>query len=984
MNFPISIKRISAGCFSALIISLLLFSANGSYAQDNNIVKITGTVTTADNVALPGVSVAIEDRGVRTTTDAQGKYTIAVARGTTLVFSSVGYDTYKETVGNGNIINVTLSIAAKLLDETVIIGYGSSTKKEITGSVATIKSKDFNKGVFTDAIGLLQGKVAGLTINKPDGADPLATFKIILRGTNTLTSGQGPLIIIDGVAGADLRNVNFEEVVSFDVLKDGAAAAIYGTRGTNGVIIITTKRARAGRTTLELSSQLTTQVAPRMVKNLNAQEFKYAIENYMPSRVGSLYGAETDWFSEITRKNPLSQRYSMALSGGSELFSHRTTFNVEQNNGLLRDNSVGKYLLKTNLKQSAFEDRLTMDYNLSIRMSQYNPANYDLFYQAFIQNPTQPVRDENNVAAGGYSQLQAIEYYNPVAMLNERKREGKTYVLAPNATATLKILKGLNWSNFVSYEIGTSKETSYKTKYYPSIIGRGGEAEVSNSDNFNLQYESVGNYKTSWENHSLQAIAGYSYQKVGASSGYMINSGFDTDIYGPNNIGAGSGLQAGIAEMGTYRSESKLISFFGRAIYNYRQKYMATASLRREGSSKFGKNNKWGYFPAVSLGWKIDEEAFMKSVAWIDDLKFRVGYGVTGNQDFSSYKSQILFGRAGRFYYNNEWINTYQPVSNPNPDLRWEKKQELNIGLDFSLFKNRLGGSLDMYSRSSTDLLYTYNVSVPPYLFRELFTNVGDISNRGIELSLNGNLMKRKDFEWNGIFTASANVNKLKRISNPEFKETSYDVGWLGGSVPLNSQKIQEGKSLGTFYGPVFLGVDDSGFDKFKNANPVGGVSPDDWEEIGNAYPICMLGLTNSFSYKNWDLSFAIRSNIGGKVLNTYRLYYENWAAIGTKNIVRSQLESPGFIGSTTYSSKYLEDATFIKMDNASLNYRVPSRSSYFSSMTFSFTAQNVFMITKYKGLDPEVTLGGLEPGIERLSYYPRTTTLVLGVNIIF
>lgn len=984
MNLSILINAISARLLGALIIALLVFSNSSVYAQNKPVLKVSGTVTDADNKALSNVSITIEGRGTKTTTDVQGRYSIDVVQGGVLIFSIVGYETHQAVVGSNTVINVTLPIAAKLLDETVIIGYGTSTKKEITGSVATIKSKDFNKGVFTDAIGLLQGKVAGLTINKPDGADPLATFKIILRGTNTLTSGQGPLIIIDGVAGADLRNVNFEEVVSFDVLKDGAAAAIYGTRGTNGVIIITTKRAKAGKATVEFSTQLTTQVAPQMVENLDAGEFKYAIENYMPSRSGSLYGAQTDWFSEITRKNPLSQRYSLALTGGSEAFSHRTTFNVEKNNGLLKDNKVNKYLIKTNLKQNAFNDRLAMDYNMSVRMSQYNPANYDLFFQAFIQNPTQPVRDENNVAAGGYSQLQAIEYYNPVAMLHERKREGKTYVIAPNATATLKLSKGLSWSNFVSYEIGTSKETSYKTKYYPSIIGRGGEAEVSNSDNFNLQYESVGNYKTSWGGHSLQAVAGYSYQKVGTSNSYLINSGFDTDIYGPNNIGAGSGLQAGIAEMGSYRSEAKLISFFGRAIYNYNQKYMATISLRREGSSKFGNNNKWGYFPAASIGWKIDEEEFMNGVTWVDDLKFRVGYGVTGNQDFSSYKSQILFGRAGRFYYNGEWINTYQPVSNPNPDLRWEKKQEFNIGLDFSLFKNRVGGSLDVYSRSSKDLLYTYNVSVPPYLYKELFTNVGDISNKGIELSLNGNVMKKRNFEWNAIFTASSNVNKLEKISNPEFKETSYDVAWLGGSVPLFSQRVQEGKSLGTFFGPRFLGIDESGFDRFKNANPIGGVNPDAWEEIGNAYPICMLGLTNSFTYKNWDLSFALRSNIGGKVLNTYRLYYENWSAIGTKNIVYSQLENPNFIGNTTYSSKYLEDATFIKMDNASLSYRVSARSQYFSAMLISFTAQNVFTITKYKGLDPEVSLSGLEPGIERLSYYPRTTTLALGLNVIF
>jgi TonB-linked SusC/RagA family outer membrane protein len=980
MNFFIPAKK--PGFFKMFIIGFFLLSGTALSAQNKT---FSGTVTdVADKTGIPNVAIVAKGSNARTISDSEGKFTLQVPEGVTVVFSSAEYEKAEVVTGSNSTLNITLRKSEKLLEEALVIGYGTSTKKEITGSVSTIKTKDFNSGVYTDALGMIQGKVAGLSITKPDGADPMAKYKIILRGTNTLTSGQGPLIIIDGVIGGDLNNINFNEVVSFDVLKDGAAAAIYGTRGTNGVVIITTKRAKAGRTVLEFNSQLSVQVAPQSVETLSADEFKYAIENYMPSRSGSLYGSKTDWFSEITRKNPLSQNYNLAISGGSDYFSHRTTFNYEKTDGLLKDNGVKKYLLKTNIKQAVFDNRLSLDYNLILRTSEYTPANYNLFYQAFIQNPTQAVYDPTNTKAGGYSQLQAIDYYNPVAMMNERQREGKTFVISPNVTGTLKIIKGLSWTNFLSYEAGMSKETSYKTKYYPQIIGRGGEAEINNSDNFNLQWESYGNYKISRGLHNLQAVAGYSYQKSGFSNNYLINSGFDSDIYGPNNIGAGGGLQAGTAEMGSYRAESKLIAFFARAIYNYDQKYLATISMRREGSSKFGNNNKWGNFPSVSLGWRMEKENFMKNVNWVNELKLRAGYGVTGNQDFGSYKSQILFGRAGRFYYNGEWINSYQPVSNPNPDLRWEKKQEMNIGIDYSLFNRKISGSVEVYSRTSTDLLYTYNVAVPPYLYPELFTNVGDISNQGIELSLNANILKKKDFSWDVLFTASKNVNKLKRISNAEFQETSYDVAWLGGNVPVFSQRLQEGKSLGTFYGPVWLGVDENGYDNFKNENPIGGVNADKWEEIGNANPFCTLGLSNYFSYKNWNLSFAIRSNIGGDVLNSYRLYYENWAAIGTKNIVRTQLENPQFIGATTYSSKYIEDATFVKLDNVSLAYRVPSKVKYFSSLVFSLTAQNVFTITGYKGLDPEVNLGGLEPGIEPLTYYPRTTAVTLGVSVVF
>jgi TonB-linked SusC/RagA family outer membrane protein len=968
-----------------LIVMLVFFHiSSGVHAQIGEKILVSGTVVDQFNgELLPGVNIAVAASSIGTITDVDGKFSLEVPKDGTLVFSFVGFETYEFVAQKSQNVQIKMNAAITALDDVVVIGYGSSTKKEITGSIATVKREDFNHGAFSNPMALLQGKVAGLTIVKPNGADPLAGYNIILRGTNTLTSGQGPLVIIDGVAGAEMKNISPEEIESIDVLKDGAAAAIYGTRGSNGVIIITTKRAKTGLAKVEYNCHLSLQAFPRQVENLTAEEFSSAINQYAPDKVSSLYGNNTDWFKEITRSMPLSQKHNLAISGGTDAFSHRTTIYVENADGLLKDNESNKYLLRTNVNQKMLDNKLLLDYNLSYSMRNYKPANYDLFYQAFIRNPTSSVYDSDNSYSGGYTVLEGIDYYNPVAMLNERMRRGKTNDANGNVRATLNLLKTLNWVNFVSFEQSEWESMSYRTKYYPSILGKGGEAEIENGRNSTLQYESTVNYSNSYGKHSLQGLAGYSFQEQEMNTSYMVNSGFDSDLYGPDNIAAGSALGIGKAEMGSWREKSRLISFFGRAIYNYDERYLATVSIRREGSSKFGKNNKWGWFPAVSVGWRINRESFMDNTDWVNDLKLRVGYGVTGNQNFDSYKSQIMMGIAGRFLYNGEWINTYEPTSNPNPDLRWEKKLEFNVGIDFSIYNDRVSGAIDYYNRRSTDLLYTYNVPYPPYIYPELFTNVGTISNQGFELTLNVQVIKKQNFSWNSTLTFSKNSNKLVKFSNDEFTSKYIETGWLGGAFPLNCQRIEEGKPLGTFYGPVWLGLDENGLDLFKNANPVGKVDPEDWEPIGNANPFCILGLSNSFNYKNWDMNMSFRSNIGGKVLNMYRLYYENWRSLG-RNIVHTQLENPEFIGNGQYSSKYIESGTFVKLDNISLGYNFKTKIKYISNIRAEFTAQDVYTFTGYKGLDPEVNLSGLEPGIEYLYYYPRSTTFTFGLNITF
>jgi TonB-dependent starch-binding outer membrane protein SusC len=973
------------GWLAKIAVIAFVIMALPSLSQQTGGITITGTVLDiGTNESLPGVSVSVKNTKIATVTDENGEYSIQGYPDSTLVFSFIGYQNKEVKIGRETIIDVGLSLSVEKLDEVVVIGYGTTTKKEVTGSIATVKPDDFNPGTFVDPMGLIQGKVAGLSIIKPSNSDPNGRYEIMLRGTNTLTLGQQPLIVVDGIAGVDLKDVSFDEVESFDVLKDGSAAAIYGTRGSNGVIIITTKRAKAGVVKIDFTSQLNWQVAPKGVENLTADEFRYAINTYQPDKVDNIYDYSTDWFNEITRDVPFSQTYNIAFSGGSENFSNRTVAFINLAEGLLKDNDANNYLFKTNMKQKAIGGYLELDYNLNYSTRNYHPANYDLFYQAFIQNPTAPVYDSGNVYTGGYSQLAGIDYYNPVAMLNERYRQGKTIDFGGNITAKLNFTKWLNWINMVSLQESDWEEMTYKTKYYPSALGRGGEAEIGNGKNNDLQYESTVNFFKSFGKHNVTALLGYAYQELQTNTSYMINSGFDSDLYGPNNIGAGTALGEGTAEMGSYRESSKLISFFARAMYNYDEKYLVSGSIRREGSSRFGQNYKWGWFPAISAGWRMNREGFLSDVSWINDLKIRFGFGVTGNQDIGNYRSLVLMGKAGKFYYDGEWLNTYQPVSNPNPNLKWENKYEYDLGIDFAFLKERLGGTIDLYYRTSTDLLYTYNVPVPPYLYGEYFTNIGQISNKGIEVSLNGVPVQTKDWKYTTFLTFARNVNKLDKFTNEEFTNTSYPIGWLGGAFPLNCQRLIEGQPIGTFYGPVWLGLDETGHDKFKNANPVGKVDPEDWEPIGNAYPFCTLGWNNAINYKQWSLNFALRSGIGGKVLNMYRLYYENWQSIGTRNIVYTQLETPEFIGNATYSSKYVESATFLSIDNISLAYDVPIHYKYISRINLNITAQNVYTFTNYEGLYPEVNLAGLTPGIDYMSYYPRTTSITLGLNISF
>lgn len=972
-------------CFLLILLGISNFVSSQQPSAGSIVIK--GKIIDSTGSPVIGASITEKGRQRGTSTDDHGLFSFPVSsKNATLIISSVGYGNKEVSLNGKTYVEVSLQSENNELGQVVVVGYGTQRKGEVTSAITSLKPEDFNKGNIIDPIGLLQGKVAGLNVINAGGGDPNAGLQIQLRGLTTLSGGTGPLIIIDGVLGGDLNSVNIEEIESIDVLKDGSAAAIYGTRGTNGVIIITTKRAKSGTHSLEFSSYASTQRVAKTLRNLNAEEFKNLLTTLYPGRESEFdHGQSTNWFDEITR-TPLDQYYNIAFSGGAEKFSYRAALNYRTSQGLVQKNGNQRVQAKISINQKELNNKLTIDYSITYAHTDRQYADPWALQQAFRYNPTEPVYDSTNTFAGGYYRNAGpFEYYNPVAMINERTNEGSEEVFTGSANVKYTIFRGLNVNVLGSVIRGTYQWGNYQTRYYPIGLGNNGTASKGSGSNTSKLLEISSDFKRSFGEHNVQAIAGYSYQDGTNDNLTASNTNFDTDLFGYNNLGAGYGLSAGNADMSSYKESNKLIAFFGRLTYNFREKYLFTASARYEGSSRFGVNNKWGIFPAVSLGWRVMQESFMENVKWLSDLKLRAGYGVTGNQDIGNYRALQLLTTGGRFYYNGQWVTTYPPASNPNPNLKWERKGELNIGLDFGLLKNRISGSADYYVRNTSDLLWTYSVPVPPNVYNQIYTNVGKMRNSGIELTLNVKPVETKTFSWNSTVIYNSNRNKLVSFSDTSrgYQLTDLKEGWLGADLQTWTHQIVEGGPIGNFVAPVFLGIDENGNSIFKDKNKDGFITDEDREVVGNAYPKFQLSWNNSLRYKNFDLTVFFRGVFGNHVLNMHRMYYENFSYFGNKNILLSATDYPEFKGKAEYSSRYVEDASFIKLDNVALGYNFNVKNSgIFKQARIYITGQQLITITKYKGVDPEITLSGLNPGVDDYSYYPRTRKYTIGINV--
>ncbi len=977
-----------------LLALMMLLSTAAMHAQ------ITGTVLEA-STDFPVIGASVIEVGTTNgvITDFDGNFVLNVAEGTQIEISYMGFAAKTLAAKDGMVVKLEEDTYA--LQEVVAIGYGSQTKKEITGSVASVKAEDFNKGAFNSAEGLLQGKVAGLTMSKDGGGDPTNRgFSVQIRGTGSLTGSTTPLYIIDGVPGASMNNLNPNDIESMDVLKDGSAAAIYGTRANAGVIIITTKKGKEGKTQVEYTGTISTA-------NTAGRINLYSPEEYVAAG-GANFGHQTDWYKEITRV-PVSTEHNIALSGGMKNVDYRASVNYKMNQGLAKNSEFQEIMARASVNQQALNNILEFNYNVSYSKTNSSWVSHSAYQQAMKYNPTMPVYttpdDPNYLKYGGYFQnFDKSGFSNPVAIVMQPADQGGDQTFLGSVRATIKPVAGLRLSAFGSYQYWNQSTGKYLPSNSVDGNGMGGQASKSNNFNTTRIFEATAQYTNDINNHAFTILAGYAYQDFVSESFGASNTMFPTDDFLYNNLGLGEGLnnltnggsKDGIG-ISSWKEEWKLASAFARINYNYDQKYYLNASIRAEGSSKFGANNRWGYFPSVSASWLITNEGFMRNQDVVKELKLRAGYGVTGNMPGDCYP---WIGRMSKnedyAYFGDNKVATWSLSTVPNPNLKWETKHEINVGVDFSLLNGRLGGTIDYYNRTTRDLLYWYPVDASKYEAGSMLLNLGSLRNQGVEVTLNGVAIERKNFVWNLALTLAHNKNKVLSLGNDKFKFPEADKlrGGLGeGSAGWTSETFQileEGESVGNFYGYKFSRIDENG--NFLGINRDGkeldfrSLTSKDKVILGNALPIITWGLSSSMSFYNVDFSFNIRGAIGGKLLNQKRLAYGNQTSLANGNMIVSpdnQLTPPKKM--TDY---YLEDGTYAKLGDVTIGYTFQIKeeiAKYINRARIYVTAQNLATISNYSGVDPEtVNMTGLEPGIEGVSYYPIPRTFMLGVNLAF
>lgn len=979
----------------ALLVTGLLFVLSEAQAQSRT---VKGKVTDeADQSGLPGVTVKVKNSSTATQTDVNGEYSIQIAsENDILVYSFVGSETREVRVGNQSTIDVSLKNSDSALDELVVVGYGTMKRSEVTSAVATVTAKDFNPGGVRSPLDLIQGKVAGLNISRPQGNNPNSSAAIQLRGVTSISGSQQPLIVIDGIPGGNLDLLQQDDIQSFDVLKDGSAAAIYGTQANAGVIIITTKRAKGGPPHFDYSTYVQREYVDRKPEYLSAQDFRGLIAQGLVNSSQDL-GSSTDLYDELIDKSNLSQYHLLAASGGNEKNNYRASVYFNDANGIAKNNGRQQFGGRANVYQKGFNDKLTFNANVAFNFNKADllGGNTGDFEQAVQRNPTAPLLN----ADGSFVETQAYNNYNPLSRLANRINERDQQTMSVDAKLSYNIIKDLDFSTFVSYV-----RNNYNGRFYRSTNDwdqrlasdyRGmALAEKSNALDYRKNLEAVLNYRKQLSSrHTVSGLLGYSYLYVTNESFFVNNNGFTTDGFLDWNLGAGGAINNTLLPrpgMGSGKEDNTLIAFFGRLNYSFDDKYFAQAVLRREGSSRFGENNKWGNFPAVSVGWHLGKEEFIKNISAISNLKLRVGYGVTGNQGIPNYQSLVTLSTGGVYPQNGVYYQTYGPGRNPNPNLRWEQKQEINFGLDFGLFQNRLTGSIDVYNRTTKDLLYNYNAQQPAFVTGSIYTNVGSVRSRGIELQASTRAMTRGDFAWNIDFVGSYLFeNKLTQLSNDVFKANFLEFYGLPSPGNLgNAFRLQEGGNVGDFFGKRFAGFTEDGKWLFYKADGTtaraGEMNNEDLTVIGNGNPRLHLALNNSFIYKNFDLSIFLRGQFLFDILNTKELYFGNkkWLP---NNLLSSAVTTHDQLNDDPqYSDYYLEKGGFLKLDNVSVGYNMKFDSRYFRTLRVYVTGRNLLTFTKYSGIDPELSSTGFEPGVDGRGFYPRTKSFTVGLNVGF
>lgn len=954
---------------SVIFIILMLFCSLSMFAQEKRLV--TGTVYDNTGIALPGVSVIEAGTTNSTSTDADGKFTIEATVGSTLEVSFIGFETQRTVVdANTSNLELTLAEGGIMLDEVqvVAVGYGTMRKSDLTGAISTVSGDDLVKGVVNSTEQALQGKVAGLTVVQDTG-DPSTGSSLRLRGGTSLTASNSPLIVVDGIAGVDINIVQPNDIKSIDVLKDASATAIYGSRGANGVIIITTKSGLK-RSAITYTGYTGISWASNNLDMLSADQWRtYVRENNITDAVD--YGGNTDWQREL-QQTAFSQSHNIGLSSATEKGGYRASILYMDNEGVVKSTGLERLSGNVTAYQYMFDKALKFDIGVFANIDKWHPLDYRIFERSFNLNPTIPVYDAN----GDFTEVGGTLYENPVEIQTNRISDSERHRLLGYFKTEVNFLNDFQAVLNTSLEHNATQGNQYKPSY-AVLEGRteNGWGQKTYGQYTTGQLELFLNYNKTFDKHVVNATAGYSYLENVYDGFGAQRSGFETDLFGYNNLGAGYNYRLG--DVYSYKGKSNLVSFFGRANYSYDGKYMVTGTVRRDGSSRFGDNNKWGVFPSASAAWRLSQESFMDwSDSWLDNFKIRVGYGVTGNQDgIGEYKSLSILGVGSDSYYDpvtGTWSLAYSPTQNPNPDLKWEETKQTNIGFDFTIF-DRLSGSFEWYSKTTEDLLYTYEVPQPPYLVGTMLANVGELSNKGIELTLNANVIRNDKFTLDANLNFAKNKQKIEKLSNQTYETDviySGSLHGLAGMSNMYSQVIAEGYPVGQFWGKEFQGFNENGeYILSETDGPIGNVQPD-----------FTLGFGMTATYKNFDLGFTGYGIFGQDVLNATNMMLNDPNRMPAYNI------PDDFVGSTitsppTYSSYWIEDASFFRLQTVTLGYTIPFKESG-SKLRLYLLGQNLAVFTDYSGVDPEVNLTGLSnPGIDRFNNYPRPTTISFGLD---
>ena len=954
-----------------------------------------------------GATVRVKGRTAGTSTQTDGSFTLTVdGKATTLIVSNVGFESQEVRIGSGD-VNVQLrSAAASSLSQVVVVGYGSIKKNAVTAAVVDVRPEDFNQGGARNVMDLVQGKVAGVNITRAAGASPNSSPVVQIRSATSFTGSENPLIVIDGIPGGNLDLLQQDDIASFDVLKDGSAAAIYGTAANGGVILITTKKGRSGTPKFDYNSYASKLYVRRRPEFMTAAEYRakaQTITSMQPFTTGA-FNANVDMFDSVINHDNLSNYHNLAVTGGGPNGSYRASAYYSNFEGIGKSDIRKQYGLRFSLNQRGLDNRLTLQLDLA---NNYNKANLiganlpdgNIWLNALTRLPTMPTRD----TTGAYYSVNGKP--NPISDLAQESYTRDQNTTSVDGKVSLDIWKGIRAAAFGSITRDSWEDNQYYNQLsdasrYDGNYPSGGYAYKGSTLNTQYDFTPTLEYNSSFGDHTINAVAGYEYRYEWFSNWNASNKGFQNDLLTSYNLGAGQALTDGKSGESSYKESDKDIAFFGRINYAFKDRYFIQGIFRREGSSKFGANHKWGNFPAASAGWDIARESFMKNVSWVSQLKVRVGYGETGNSGIPDYKSLVTLGTGGQ-YRNPDGVyrQTWGPNVNPNPDLKWEKKAETNVGIDFALFNGRLSGSLDGFYRKTSDLLYNYSAQLPPYVQGSIYTNVGSISSKGIELALGGLIVKTRDFSWKMDVTASTTSNKILNLSNSVFNLSFFDLGGIPGAGALgNSMRFATGGKVGNFFGRRYAGVDSAGqwlFYKADGKTKVGlnQITDNDKTVIGNAIPKYYLSWTNSFTYKNWDFRMFWRGRFGYDVLNSMDISYGNQVAL-PNNVLRDAFTKYANIkGTYQYSSLYVQSAGFFKLDNITAGYTFRFKTPLIRNLRIYASVSNIAEITKYKGNDPDYIPDAFNgssnptPGLDAIGSYPYTPSSIsylIGLNLGF